>query len=561
MIQLPGQGQHIIKTWDVVINEIMADPDPVAGSIPYPEYVELYNRRNFPISIQNWKMCVGTTCKQLPAILIPADSFLVITGLSGVSFFSADVNVCGISGFPALSNTGQTLQLQNESGNVIAVVSYSDNWYGDPLTKEGGYSLEQIDAANPCAEKENWKASVNGNGGTPGKKNSIKTIQPDTRPPEVLRVNVVSSEQLEVFFTEALDSATLEDPLAYDITTIGNPVRVKLVKPAYKSVFLTLPTPLMESVVYVLRIKGSITDCVGNQIDKNTSARFAVPSVVSEKDIVINEVLFDPYAGGVDFVEVYNRSQKVLDLKSLFLAHFDTINQSASEIEKITSSGYLFFPGEYLVLSEQEEKVKKQYNTTNARAFLNVPKLPSLNAGEGSICLKTTTAIIDNFSYNARMHFALLTAVKGISLERVHFDRSSNDVTNWHSASSSVGFATPGYQNSEFAEGIETDETVKIDPEIFSPDEDGINDMVSIYFHLGTPGWSASILVFDSNGRLVRTLLNNQLVGTDGVYSWDGINNNREKEQTGIYIIYLKVFNLSGMIKQYKKVCVLNVKN
>jgi hypothetical protein len=85
--------------------------------------------------------------------------------------------------------------------------------------------------------------------------------------------------------------------------------------------------------------------------------------------------------------------------------------------------------------------------------------------------------------------------------------------------------------------------------------------MVSIYFHLGTPGWSASILVFDSNGRLVRTLLNNQLVGTDGVYSWDGINNNREKEQTGIYIIYLKVFNLSGMIKQYKIVCVLNVKN
>lgn len=556
----PGSPQRI-NTWDVVINEIMADPDPTAGNISYPEYVELYNKKKLPVQIKNWKFCVGATCKTLPDVSIPADSFLVLVNATGIKNFSAEVNAAGISSFPALTNTGQVLQLLNEAGNIISVISYTDDWYQDEIKKDGGYSLEQMDAENPCAERSNWKASLNNTGGTPGKRNSVTGINKDTKPPELWRVTVVSQQEVEVNFTEALDSALLADVKRYTISDIGQPSSVSLIKPYYKSVILHLGTPLKEAVMYVLTVEGTIMDCVGNQISKNNTARFAIPAPITERDIVINEILFDPREGGVDFVEIYNRSQHVLDLKNLFLCHYDTITTIVSEIEKISSSGYLLFPDEYLVLTENEEAVKKQYQTVHPEAFLNVTDLPALNADEGNICLKTASGIIDHFTYNTKMHFALLKDTKGISLERVYFARASNDATNWHSASSSKGFATPGYKNSQFSENSGAQEPVSVYPEIFSPNEDGINDQVNVFYHFDQPEWSASILIYDCSGRLVRTLVNNELIGTEGAYSWDGINDSREKERTGMYIIYVKLFNLSGMIKQYKKVCVLSGKN
>src|SRR6185295_10359868 len=110
-----------------------------------------------------------------------------------------------------------------------------------------------------------------------------------------------------------------------------------------------------------------------------------------------------------------------------------------------------------------------------------------------------------------KMHFALLKNTRGISLERLNFGRFTNDVTNWHSASSSVDFATPGYKNSQFADELITDDEVKLSPEIFSPDEDGFNDEVTVHYHFDKPSLTVTILVYDSKGRLAKTLVNNEL--------------------------------------------------
>jgi hypothetical protein len=49
----------------------------------------------------------------------------------------------------------------------------------------------------------------------------------------------------------------------------------------------------------------------------------------------------------------------------------------------------------------------------------------------------------------------------------------------------------------------------------------------------------------------------NELLGTSGTFSWDGINENNEKSAIGIYIIYIETFNLKGEVKKFKKTCVL----
>ncbi len=158
------------------------------------------------------------------------------------------------------------------------------------------------------------------------------------------------------------------------------------------------------------------------------------------------------------------------------------------------------------------------------------------------------------------MHFALLNSSKGVSLERVDFNRVSQDYTNWHSAAEAVGFATPAYKNSQYNDATESDNSVLIRPEIFSPDEDGVNDILTINYHFDTPGFVANTTIYDSKGRLIKYFLRNELLGIDSSFSWDGINENHEKASIGIYIVFTEVFDLSGRVKQFKRTCVLGGK-
>jgi flagellar hook assembly protein FlgD len=96
-----------------------------------------------------------------------------------------------------------------------------------------------------------------------------------------------------------------------------------------------------------------------------------------------------------------------------------------------------------------------------------------------------------------------------------------------------------------------------IDPGTFSPDNDGIEDVLNIRYRFSTPGNMVSILIFDSMGRLVKTLINNTLAGTEGVFSWDGSLDRVSIGSDGIYIIFARVFTLSGNTEEYKNVCVL----
>src|SRR6185436_3872400 len=159
--------------------------------------------------------------------------------------------------------------------------------------------------------------------------------------------------------------------------------------------------------------------------------------------------------------------------------------------------------------------------------------------------------------YYSSWHFPLLNDVDGVSLERLNPDRPTQDVTNWHSAAETVGFATPGYRNSEYSASGTTADELTVDPEIFSPDEDGHNDVVNLKYHFDMPGFVATVNIYDSKGRLIRNLVNNELLGNDGSFTWDGVTNSKDKARIGIYIFYVEVYNLDGETKQFKKSCVL----
>jgi len=331
---------------------------------------------------------------------------------------------------------------------------------------------------------------------------------------------------------------------------IGNPASVSPVSPDFNIVTLHLSTSLQRNTIYHITVN-LIKDCLGNTIAAHDVLRFAIPEFPLANDIIINEVMYDPQGSGVDFVEVYNRSQKVVDLKYMRISSFDTINNILTHVNVITTNGYLMFPGDYVVISTDPAIVKQQYYTPNPNGFVQIASMPPLDNGGGTSVLSDTLQnVIDKFTYSPNMQFALLTSTKGVSLERLDPERATSDPGNWHSASQDVGFATPAYKNSEYSTGKPEDNTISLNPEIFSPDDDGYNDVLNINYKFDQPGYVGNVTIYDAKGRLIRLLVKSNLLATEGIFTWDGLNDNHEKARIGVYIVYFETFNLQGDVKK-----------
>jgi hypothetical protein len=546
------------KAQDVVINEIMPDPDP-AIELPNIEYVELKNRTNYNINLKNWSFSSTTSSKKIPDVIIKPNSYIILagTGSDNVFYSNFGIHVTEIVSFPSLLNDGTTITLRDSNNNVINSISYTSNWYNDNAKKDGGWSLEQIDANNPCGGQTNWRASVHANGGTPGVQNSVAAVNNDNTSPTLTRVIVISADTIALLFSEPIDSTTLLNPLNYLFDNgLTTATYIKVISPDFKKVILKLSSSIQLGTIYTVTVLNGITDCVGNLLI-NGSLPFALPETPSANDLVINEVLFDPNTGGYDFVELYNRSNKTINLKDLRIGSMDTLTSTLKDTEIITEEGYLLFPESYVCITENAASVKQQYATMNPTNFLEVEDLPSMNTDEDVVTISDkNNVVIDNLKYNSKMHFPLLVSTKGVSLERIDFNRETNDNTNWNSAAESVGFATPAYKNSQYLKA-DGGSGVSISNPLFSPDNDGYNDVLNITYKLNEPGKAANVYIYDSKGRMIRHLIKNEQLALDGTFSWNGITDENEKAQIGIYIVYVELFNLSGKVNKYKLSCTL----
>lgn len=211
-----------------------------------------------------------------------------------------------------------------------------------------------------------------------------------------------------------------------------------------------------------------------------------------------------------------------------------------------------------MAFSTDNDAVMKEYPFACEEKLLKLSRMPSYPNDNGrAVLLDKGLHVIDEMVYSEKMHFPLLVSVEGVSLERLNPDQSSWDETNWHSASESIGFATPGMKNSQNLTSIENTDPVFVEPEIFSPNNDGYKDLSSLHYAFSEPGYVGNVIVFDALGRRIRVLANNELLGTSGSFVWDGRNSNGEMAGRGIYVFFMEVFNLKGKIQVYKKTCVL----
>lgn len=543
------------QRFDIVIDEIMADPSPQVG-LPNIEYIELKNVSGQDVNLQGWKLTTLTaTSGSFGNYTLPADSFLIITSTSGAASFTGFGRVLGIPGFPALTNDGTTLRLISKEGKTIHFVSYNLSWYQNAVKEEGGWSLEMIDPHNPCSATNNWKASIDNAGGTPGKKNSVDGLNKDNEAPVVRNVWAKDGSTIVLQFDEAIDSTDAVNASRYSITPSLLINSIAVASNDFTVVELALNTSLSSGIIYNVTISG-IKDCSGNA-RSSQEIKLGLPQDAVALDVVVNEILFNPGPDAYDYMEFYNRSNKIIDASKLYVGNRNSAG-TISSLKKLSEQPFYIFPDSYVVITENLSSLQKNYLVKNTDAVLVVSSLASFPDDKGTVVLANFQGeVVDELSYSDDWHFDLIANAEGVSLERIDPDKPTQNEDNWHSAASTAGYGTPTYKNSQYKQTNNISETVEITPKVFSPDNDGIDDIATIQYQITETGYVANISIFDVNGRLVRHLVKNATLGLKGSWNWDGLDEKGQKLLIGNYIIYTELFNLKGKKKQFKNVVVL----
>lgn len=536
---------------DIVFSEIYFEMSSLSP-LPASEYVELYNRSDSAISLNQWTLSDGSTDGTLTDIIVNPHDYVLLFPVENAQMFSANQNGFGVTDFPGLNNdTGDSLTLFDNNGVVIDHCVFSDETYHESSKANGGWSLERIDLNFTCEDELNWLASSATGHGTPGRLNSVNGMYSDHTAPYLISAWPEDSTHIILHFSEPIENGATTNVflLSDDQGVIQSPSSISVNSSIIELAF----AQSFSNSISLLRVAGEISDCAGNVFDTTTVIRVSSPQISETGDVLINEILFNSYDEEGDFVELFNASSKVIDLSHWVIQEADFDDASHVKEESLIAEDHkLFFPGEYLVLTRNPELIKKHYVTGLPGNFLVVKKLPELNSDEGMVILNRADGTqIDRIPYSEKMHFELISDPKGVSLERTQI-KNGSDTSDWHSAASSVGFATPGLRNSHWLDGNADDNSVQLLTGIFSPDNDGFQDLFSVSYKFEKSDEVMSVYIHDDSGRRIKTIMDNQTISTEGIISWDGICSDGRLIGPGRYLVLVRVFDPEGGNRVFK---------
>ena len=535
----------------IVINEIMADPSPSAG-LPDREYLELFNTGSSVVQLKGWILGLGSKIKVFPDVTVAPGEYLLVTAPGGAKDLLSFGKVVEISGF-LINNSGQDITMTDPSKQWSDAVEYLPSMHKKGFG-EGGYSLERIDPERLCGQRENWATTLSAIGGTPGKENSVHATNPDHLPPRILSSDLANHSRLDIQLNE---SFLMPVSLPGQFSNLSSELQVDSVRGDAEACLLQLyfhPSSVKNGVNYSVTMHDIRDECGNLMISQTVRFGYYLPV---KSDLLISEVLFNPYPEGADFVEIFNNSSHSVDLSGLSLATRD-VSSKLIQLSPIANFRQYLETGEYLALSKSLDGIQLFYPIKCKECLLQMEKFPGLTDQSGCVVLLDLNGeIIDEMAYNDAMHDPLITETEGVSLERISYSVSASLPKNWQSTSRSAGFATPGYKNSVCELRDSTDRTVIIDPVVFSPNGDGIKDQLNIYLFTGVPGCLLNITILNCDGRVIRILANNFTSGSSDQLIWDGLDADFQKVQPGIYILDISIFDQSGKRKSKRLACVL----
>ncbi len=501
-----------IQPYDLLITEIMSDPTPTVD-LPDDEYLEVFNNSVTPIELADIELWIGHRELVPDSFLLLPDSFYV--------FWDSEI--------PALKNGGDSIKITKDS-YLIHKVNYKPSMHESDFKEDGGWSLELFDFNKPCLTQGNWQSCLNEKGGTPGEINSnIGALD-------------VAEVQLETYFP--INDSTLELTFNVPIDSILTDFQFS----ASENI-LHIAIPKLDSSSFQVFTIVNPQTCFDHSF-KDKTISYALPNIPDSGELIINEILFNPDPSGSDFIEIFNPTDKAFDISQLSFSKFNDegLLEAASQLYHLPK---LILPNQHLVFCSNPNWVNLQF--PNAKNVLKTD-IPSMNNDQGSLVLINKSGkILDHLLYQEDWHYKELNDPENVSLEKI-IPQGPNNSSNWTSASSFENFATPGYQNSNFATITTTTNNFEFEYDVITPNGDGYHDQLLLKYQLGSENWTGSIDVINANGITIHYITSGALFGKKGVIQWDGYLDNGTIIKPGIYAVWINAYNHSTEESKRKKI-------
>ena len=517
---------------NIIITELLIDPSP-SVFLPEFEFIELYNASTKSIELADFMISDGKTTVNLDSFELKSHAFLLLCKNENQADFMIYGAVMGLNSWPSLNNSSDSLRLLLNN-KIVDQVNYNTDWYQESIKKEGGWTLERIDFNYPCNGSINWSASISSEGGTPGEINSVANVIVDLSPPKLEKSYPLDSFSYLLEFDEIIQLKVEKR----DWKVRQNQIEI-------------IWEQFLGEDVFKLTV-ANVQDCIGNTM-QDFMVKVAYPSrEISREDIRINEILFNPYSYSYDYVELFNSSSKTVLLSDLVI---DNIH---GDWERLNLPNQFLFPGDYLVLTEDRKEVLFQYPVNDSLRVFEIGNLPSFPDSSGFVVLRNQQLdMIDSVHYYEDWHFKNLKGEDGIALERISLDVNSNRSDNWISASHDSFYGTPGCSNSQEKELDIAIEYVQLESSYFSPDNDGVEDILSIYLNFPGNDYYGNISVYSKEGKLIKSILNHQFMGNGGAYFWNGNDDDGILVASDTYVILIEAYSNTHQKIKEKKACAL----
>ncbi len=405
---------------DLVINEIMYSP--ANGE---PEWIEIFNRSSDAIDLIDWRLKDNSSSGRLTneSFILNAGEFCVLADDSTIFDFYEIPSHVLIFNLPSLNNGGDDIVLIDAVGNKIDSVSYVPDWGGG-----SGTSLERISVNDPSNDPMNWSSAVEPLNATPGFTNSASIKNVDLSLAELLPLSDFGILGNEVGFVAEIKNLGLVDVQSSELKIYHDTNKDSVAQ--QNELILTFPIGFIagsDSIQKSFTVSG-FAEGLNNYIGKleladdeflynNTRYADLTGVLINEirGDIVINEIMFAPPADESEWIEIFNRSTKTINLKGYQVA-------DASDTAEVIEKSLNLSPGEFLVAAKDSSIIQK-YGLTNSFIISGFPTLN--NSSDILMILDTLNRIIDSLEYFSSW------GESDRSLERIDPFGMSTSVSNW----------------------------------------------------------------------------------------------------------------------------------
>jgi hypothetical protein len=264
--------------------------------------------------------------------------------------------------------------------------------------------------------------------------------------------------------------------------------------------------------------------------------------------VAINEIMYSPDDDGTEWLELINASAETVSLVNWGVGDETETNLMVSSLWAGTA--LVLPPDGFIVVAK------------DTGSFDYVTDAPVVETdGWEALSSDDVVSLVDRFRtpVDVVRYERSWGGGRGVSLERVRPDMPSDDRNNWGGCVA-VGGATPGADNSIFLAELPSGGTVRVSPNPFTPNSDGVSDRTIISFEIPLNRATARLSVFDLKGRRRALLLDHVGVAGRGEFIWDGTGADGAALPTGLYVLLLEAIDAPRGEMISAKTCVAIVR-